>query len=427
MFRFFCFSLFVLSLICSNKVYSQFLLKAELRPRAEFRHGYKKLAEENAEPAIFVSQRSRLMFYYQSKSLDAGFSIQDVRVWGDEGLYSSTGVFGDHASIDANEAWIGLKPFTNFYIKIGRQYFDYDSKHLLWNRNWNQHSLSYDALLLQYEMKKTSIDLAFSLNNKRENIFENYFEAQKIKTMNFLHIEQDLSNRLSGSLMFMLTGYTPSDSSSIIFSRGTYGLYFNYRHPNVQAELAGYYQNGKNRHGTEVQAHFLFSRIDYLTGVFRFGAGYTVISGNKINTARDNLFDIFYGARHRYYGLMDYFSNIPAGTSNSGLQDLMLTASVFPFKNTSLSIDYHLFSTQQTLVLLPGHSDPAEMKGALGSEFDFHFSVDFRSDINLRGGYSLMFPTDNLRQIQGIQQDETGLSYWGWLMLTVKPTLFSSE
>ena len=77
-------------------VFGQLEINAELRPRAEVRHGYKAIPKEDAEAATFVSQRTRLNFYYSHSKFKVGISFQDVRVWGDEQLFNATGVYGDN-------------------------------------------------------------------------------------------------------------------------------------------------------------------------------------------------------------------------------------------------------------------------------------------------------------------------------------------
>ncbi len=149
-------------------------ITAEIRPRAEYRNGYKKLRTDSTSPAYLISQRSRISFQFQKNKFEMAISLQDVRVWGDEENISATGVFGNNASIDLNEAWIKIKFLNNSSIKIGRQYFNYDDSRLISNRNWNQHSLSYDAILYQFTKSNFSLDLGFSYNNKKDEIFHNY-------------------------------------------------------------------------------------------------------------------------------------------------------------------------------------------------------------------------------------------------------------
>jgi len=61
----------------------EFEISAELRPRFEFRHGYKTLSDDSIDPAVFVSQRTRLNLGYKSEKINTYFSVQNLRVWGD--------------------------------------------------------------------------------------------------------------------------------------------------------------------------------------------------------------------------------------------------------------------------------------------------------------------------------------------------------
>jgi len=63
----------------------------------------------------------------------------------------------------------------------------------------------------------------------------------------------------------------------------------------------------------------------------------------------------------------------------------------------------------------------------LGSEVDLSFRTNFSKVVFLEGGYSFMLPDSGLEIIQGIGEGNSEFSYWGWLMLTVKPEIFSSK
>ena len=62
--------------------YSQLTISGELRPRAEYRNGYKTLTPDDSEAALFVSQRTRLNTMYSTDDYTFFVSFQDVRVWG---------------------------------------------------------------------------------------------------------------------------------------------------------------------------------------------------------------------------------------------------------------------------------------------------------------------------------------------------------
>src|SRR6056297_3059509 len=142
---------FLVLLFLSSTLKAQFSIDTELRPRIELRHGYKQLPVEDNEAAYFISQRSRLNLNYTEEKYRMGFGIQDVRVWGDEDIYSSTGVKGNNASLDLYQAWLWLKLGTNSFVKIGRQSWNYDNQRLLSGRNWGQHGLDYDGVLYGYK------------------------------------------------------------------------------------------------------------------------------------------------------------------------------------------------------------------------------------------------------------------------------------
>ncbi|MCK4406711.1 MAG: alginate export family protein [Bacteroidales bacterium] len=415
-------------LITSNS-FAQLSIKAELRPRAEFRNGYKALNDSVNDPAFFVSQRTRLIFNYSDEKFKIGISLQDVRVWGDFTYSSSTGVFGNRASTYLNQAWLEL--FINKYssLTIGRQYLIYDDQRLLSARNWNQNSLSYDALVYKFKKNTFIFDLGFSLNNKRENIFGNNYPYNVIKTLNFLYLKKNI-NKLSVSVLAIASGYQKHGTAETIYMRATTGSYLEYKTEKLFVSASGYYQFGKNKTGMDVNAYLLSAKTKYNIWKFKIGAGIDVASGkNKLKTDssyinKDQMFSVLYGSRHKFYGNMDYFSNLPAATNGGGLVDIFATLNYKLTSTTGLGMAYHFFALQNN-VIDPTYTgqDTKALKKSLGSELDFNFSWTLSKIINLKGGYSFMLPTNSLEIIQGIDPGKSNFSSWAWIMLTVKPKL----
>ncbi|HOO84116.1 MAG TPA: hypothetical protein PLS94_06115, partial [Prolixibacteraceae bacterium] len=83
--------------LAQQSLFAQFTVDANIRNRFEIRNGYQKVIPNNVVPAAFMHQRTRLLFAYNSENLKVRISPQDVRIWGDESITSSTGVFGDEA------------------------------------------------------------------------------------------------------------------------------------------------------------------------------------------------------------------------------------------------------------------------------------------------------------------------------------------
>ena len=162
--------IFILATLSSN-LSAQLWIKGDFRTRAEIRNGYMEPATENNDPATFISQRSRLLFGYDSDKYKILFSLQDVRVWGQSDIYTGSGVWGDSKSIVASEAWLEYYLSKSISLKLGRQFLAYDDQRLIATRDWNQNGMSYDALLLKYKKKDWQFDLGASFNNNDQNLF----------------------------------------------------------------------------------------------------------------------------------------------------------------------------------------------------------------------------------------------------------------
>lgn len=418
-------SVFILliSIFLFHTAKAQFDITAELRPRAEVRNGYKHLRVDDNDPAVFVSQRSRIVFGYQKKNLRMKLSVQDVRVWGDEEIASATGHFGDYASLDLNEAWIEFDFLKYSSMRVGRQYFAYDDYRLLFKRNWNQQSMPYDAILYKFEHPVVNVDVALSWNNTKENLFGNLYPTDRIKTTNFIHLNKKWNENLETNMIALFSGYEKTDSTETIYVRNTFGIYTMYNPGNFSFKASSYYQTGKNKMGVDVQAYLIAAEASRKIIKTRIKIGGAIVSGNKPgddnNFREDNLFDLLYGARHRYFGLMDYFSNMGKGTANAGLTDIYTGISRKITENTELTLDYHYFLLSQEIF-----NDSKTLPRSLGSEIDLYFSWNVSQDVKLQGGYSFILPDETLEFIQGVETENSRFSYWGWVMLTVKPVLF---
>lgn len=418
--------------------YGQLEINAEFRPRGEARHGYKNIPREDTTAAFIISQRTRLNAYYTHPKFKVGFSIQDVRVWGDEQLYTATGAYGDNSSIDLNEGWIEILAGKYNSFKIGRQYWIYEDERILARRNWNQNSIKYDGFLYKYEPEKIKIHLGLSLNNSVDNYFGNDYTIQnRLKTQNFLNISKKLTESLSCSVEALATGFQKKETLSTIYVKGTYGIYVYYKPKHFSIKANGFYQNGKNIIGNDVSAYFLSLRADARFDPFAFNLGCDYHSGQDQDTSKsedyqkkDHTFDLFYGGRHQYYGYMDLFDNISKSTDNGGLVDLYAGFKYKVTKTSTIALDYHYFLLQNNVM------DPFQeniiLDKPLGSEFDLTVDVAIIPEIVITGGFSTMLPTGSMeklqRQSQGFGQNESlGIPYWGYIMITAKPTLFKSE
>jgi hypothetical protein len=75
--------LLLMSFVAASTKAQTVEITGQIRPRAEFKNGYKSLISENTDPAFAISQRSRITANFTSKKIITSLSIQDVRIWGD--------------------------------------------------------------------------------------------------------------------------------------------------------------------------------------------------------------------------------------------------------------------------------------------------------------------------------------------------------
>jgi hypothetical protein len=427
------FSLFTLFMfiLYPSVLLAQFKLSAEIRPRTEFRDGYKKLNSSDRSPAILTSQRSRISIYYKNKQIEYNMAIQDVRIWGDDTHYSSTGMFGNNSSLEIYEAWFNLLLGKKIGLKIGRQNLIYDDERIFASRNWNQTGISYDAILLSFKDKCWKIDGCVSLNNQMDNLFGNEYPPLKLKTINFLHLNKRFRTNTEISMIGIASGLTPSEFSNIIYVRGTYGFYLIQDWKSINFALSGFYQNGKNKIGMDVSAHLFSIDANIKYRKLRMKEGIHILSGqneiNKNNSYQetDHLFDILYGARHRFYGYLDYFNDMPKSTGNAGLIDIFTGLVFSSIIKCDLEIAAHHFALDNKVI--NPLSDPNALKilkKSLGTEIDIVINHLICQPVNLKLGYSFILPTHSLEALNGLEPSKSDFSQWAWIMLTFSSIIY---
>lgn len=403
---------------------AQLHLNAEVRPRAEIRDGYNQLSDTLNLPAFFVSQKSRLALGFEREKYQLYFAIQDVRVWGDELNYSSTGIRGDNASVDLKEAWFKVYITNQVALKIGRQELKYSDQRIIGGRNWNQHGMSYDALLIAYE-ENFICHAGFSYNNDNELIYQQLYSLNKMKTLNFLYLNKQWNDNFASSFLNVLSGFQHPDKAEKIFFKNTVGILLDYNPSPFKLSGSGYYQFGHNREGADVSAYFWNLRSEFILTNTSFVAGIDYLSGHNYASKdssylkKDHLFDLLYGARHRYYGNMDYFSNMQKGTAGGGLVDIYVD-SKFNFSNTfTLQGTYHFFRLQNNI---PDHEPGTMMNKNLANEIDVTVTCRPAKEIQINMGYSFIISTETLNKIQKIPSNSPKDAHWIWLMCTVTPS-----
>jgi Alginate export len=402
------------------KVNAQLKVDAELRPRFEYRHGYKTLFPDNEDPAAFVSQRSRLNFYYKTEKLNFFLSFQDVRVWGDVSQLNTS----DKNGMSVHQAWGELLFDSNLSLKLGRQEIIFDDHRIFGNVGWTQQARSHDAAILKYKKDSFKFDLGFAFNQDGEALTGNTLTTPNTyKSIQFLWMHKDWQN-LKASFLFLNNGLqfidvNNSENNEIRYSQ-TFGTHLIYGKGNLGLASNLYYQFGKDKANNDLSAYLLGLEAMYkLSNKFKAGFGFELQSGNDNGTPSNNenrAFTPFYGTNHKFNGFMDYFY-VGNHLNNVGLLDIYFKSIFKVNTKTNITTFVHNFSAA------------ADMTGSsskqFGTEIDLVYSYNFAKDINIKAGYSQLFASDGMDALKNNFDGNT--NNWGWIMVTIKPTLFTSN
>jgi len=409
-----------LFIFLANASFSQFSIQGELRPRFEYRDGYKRLPDTTTNFAAFVSQRSRLILNYKNEKITTKISFQDARVWGDEALKT------DVPGVGIYEAWAEIPVIDSISLKLGKQEIVYDNERLLSNCPWSQIGSTHTAAMLKYFKKGLQIDFTGAFNQSSENTFGTDYTAfpNNYKTLNILWISKKFTSDFKVSLLGIADGYQKVNTKSTVYLRGTYGAIIDYTKANkYSAVVRGFYQDGRLQTGQQIGAYYASADLTYsLTEKFTLWAGMQYSSGDDATKKHtySNAFNTLYGSGHRFSGNMDYFSSISTATKGAGLVDPYLNL-IYKFNDkASTRLDIHYLMLQNNYVV-----NTSAIKKALGEEADLSFTYNFSKEVSLMAGFSVNDATKSMEVIVG--GDSQYFGGWGFVMLTIKPNFFTSD
>lgn len=411
-----------LMLTLYTSIFAQLNVTAEIRPRAEYRDGFKTFNSSETEAAFFIEQRTRLITSYKNEKLSIKLSFQDVRFWGGTSQIYKT----DNALLNFNEAWAAYELGGGSLLKFGRQELNYDNARILGNLAWAQQSRSHD--LLKYEYKgengfKWHAGLAFNqetVNSRPEpaRLFDTFYSGvNNYKTLQFSWLNQ-IYDSGNVSILLLRNGFQSPDSTvSHIQTIGTF-LQQNLGGPNLTFE--GYYQFGENVAGTDVNAYMIALALQFKLRNHSLEIGGDLLSGTDPGDSEVNAFAPLFGTNHKFYGLMDYFFvGNPHG--NIGLMDVYLKSNWKLGEKSSLAVHLHQFNAPVDI----RDADGGSMPGSLGHELDLVYKLTIAKGIVWNLGFSMLQGTDTLGMFKS--GNSNTLNYWGWSMITFKPALFSGN
>ncbi|MFK7936068.1 MAG: alginate export family protein [Saprospiraceae bacterium] len=414
------FPLLLCLLIFNTDMNAQFTLSAEVRPRSEFRNGFKTPTSEGKDAAFFTEQRSRIYMDFKDEKYKFRLSLQDVRFWGEVPQIFKQ----EDGNTFLSEAWGQYFVTKKFSVKAGRQIISYDNQRFLGGLEWAQQGRRHDALLLMYEdkEKKTKFHAGFAYNQDDDvpeqaflqSVGANFYSVGgNYKALQYAWFNKGFEGGKVSLLALNAVNQNPDSTSS---SKQTFGLIAS-KNVSEKISLAGdfYYQTGKLGQNN-VNALLAGVRATFKTKVTPLTLGVEYISGkDDADTSTDiTNFSPDYGTNHAHNGLMDYFFVGPAN-GNVGVMDMFLKTK-FKLKKGALIANAHQFMTGSEQLDAEGGA----LNKSMGTELDLVYVVKLAPTVTYHIGYSQLFGTDTLLELRPGNQK---LNNWAWMMITFKPKM----
>lgn len=395
----------------------------QLRPRYEYRNGFKELMKDGSLPTSFVSQRSRLNFNFKQEKLKAKLTFQNIRVWGDV----ATTATSDKNGIALFEAWAQYDFNAKWSARLGRQVLSYDNQRIMGEIDWAQQGQSHDAALISFKPTNHQLDLGFAVNSDSEKLYRDVF-TNSYKHMQYAWYHTSFGN-LNMSLLFLNVGFqykqVPTNDLKVD-NMQTFGTYLSYKKNKFDGNLSVYGQTGDGKlvtENTSISAFYGGLNLNYsLTDKFKAGLGYEYLSGKNQGDTDSKIksFNPIFGTNHAFNGFMDYFY-VGNYKNTVGLQDLFAKIT-YASNKWQFNAMPHIFMTAADVI------DPADvtkkMDKYLGTEIDLTASYALQKDVNITGGYSQMFGSNTMEVLKVGNKGYD--NNWAWVMITINPRIFTT-
>jgi hypothetical protein len=404
--------------ICFDIQAQELDVNLQIRPRFEYRNGYKTLLPEGQKGTSQISQRSRLNVNYKQEDLTVKLTFQNTRTWGDV----ATTATADKNGVAVFEAWAQYDLTKKWSARMGRQVLSYDNQRIMGEMDWAQQGQSHDALMVSFHPENHQLDMGLAYNSTAENTFQTPYTVANYKAMQYAWYHTTF-DKIGASLLFLNTGYEFSRINNpelIIDYKQTFGTYLTYKAGKIDTNLSFYGQTGKS---IDLQVSAWDAAVNFgynITDSFKAGLGYEFLSGKATNDGSKVIksFNPIFGTNHGFNGYMDYFY-VGNHLNSVGLQDAFLKLN-YNANKWQFALIPHVFLAAADVVTPLNE----KLDSYLGTEIDATFGYNFKKDIVVSGGYSQMFGSKTMEFIKA-PGDAGHTNNWAWLMISVNPRIFS--
>lgn len=417
--------------------YGDFTVDAQVRALGEYRGGTQ--SDETTGSDLFVNDRVRLSFGWERKNLSMKIAAQHIGLWQNGGEKSTFGKIALH------EAWARMAFGKGFFTQVGRQELSYDDERLLGAHDWIASGRAHDALRLGWENERNKVHAIAAFNQTAETA-DGLISASSSSQPKLYKNMQVLWYHYGASKSpFQISGtFINQGSSDIRYDKThymqTFGTYMTYEWPNISTNLSLYYQMGRDRTDTKINAFMMSGNFGWqFLPKWRVTVGDDYISGGDGYPGTNRTFNILYGSYHKFLGTMDNFlySSIPL----YGLNDLNAIVDYRLSPKFAMNLSYHWFMTGRPIndylkdpiekitdpakiLIMRKYNGKYRFSQNLGGEVDLELDYQPWRNVSIQAGFSMMFATETM---QFLSYSSADLKKWGWVSLNINPTIFSTK
>ena len=410
-------------MVTVDSIAQEFDVNLQIRPRFEYRNGYKELMKDGTFPNSFISNRSRLNFDFKQEKIKAKIALQNVRVWGDVNTTSTSDING----VALFESWFSYDLNTHWSAKVGRQVISYDNQRIFGGLDWAQQGQSHDALVVQYTKDKMEIDFGGAINNGGESLIETSYTTT-YKNLQYIWFNKKFTNS-SLSLLGLNTGYQYENTTDALFENAymqTLGGFYKWQASKFYGDLGTYVQTGETAFANskeDILAYNVGLNVGYkFTPSFKAELGFEYLSGKAQDdtNSKTKSFTPLFGTNHGFNGLMDYFY-VGNHKNTVGLKDFYGKLS-YEKNKWQVALAPHVFYSAAQII---NPITTEQESSNLGTEIDLTCMYKFDKNITITGGFAQMFGTSSLELIKGGNKHND--NNWAYVMISFSPNIFSNK
>ena len=369
-------------------------------------------------PEFWTSMKTRLgVEKHFGDDIEFHVIFQDSRAWGQE-----SGITANSKNVDLAQGWMKFKNIFNqdLHLQLGRFQLDYGNGFVIGASAWNYIERSFDGAVVAYKYNNFNIDLFYALHTasiatqKRDiSPAESSYPAVDYSGYNILGLSSDYKINDNHKLSLIAVSEMnskKSDTRNVDLDRYTAGLSMNGIAGNFVYNGDVYYQFG-NQGAKDISAYAYLFKLTYNAKPWTFSIANETNSGTDplSDGSKINTFNNYLGSKHRFFGPMDYFSDMKIGSNSLGVNNYFVDIQLKP-EDTKFSFNvtaYYFISNQKDINDNNYFKNKFGLGTKLGNEIDLGIKYNVMKGILVEWISGVFMPGAAMEEIWKINADNS--------------------